>query len=278
MRLRLSNQEPETQQPETQKQETRKPYLAGISAPFEAPENPDLVIHTSPPLGSGNGGLDWNVVKTIILDNVNIIKNETDIYIFEPGYNNQSMPKKKIVNLTPARAMLLSALNSYLVLGYSANLLVAQKLAYFLQKLGEPLNLTFEKGFYGPYSHQLQHLLKYLNGFYLQFKHEETAPGTIVKLCYAEKIEEYCKNNLTYEQKERLNSFKQLIDGFESPYGLELLATVDFIRQQKGINNSDTIVKEIGNWTNRKKELMKPYHIEVANRRLNDFFYSKQEG
>ncbi|WP_052306300.1 hypothetical protein [Anaerophaga thermohalophila] len=274
----MSNQEPETQQPETQKQETRKPYLAGISAPFEAPENPDLVIHTSPPLGSGNGGLDWNVVKTIILDNVNIIKNETDIYIFEPGYNNQSMPKKKIVNLTPARAMLLSALNSYLVLGYSANLLVAQKLAYFLQKLGEPLNLTFEKGFYGPYSHQLQHLLKYLNGFYCQFKHEETAPGTIVKLCYAEKIEEYCKNNLTCEQKERLNSFKQLIDGFESPYGLELLATVDFIRQQKGINNSDTIVKEIGNWTNRKKELMKPYHIEVANMRLNDFFYSKQEG
>lgn len=244
-----------------------------------------LVVHNFkiksiaiPPLGSGNGGLDWNDVKPIILKHLDAIKNETDIIIYEPGYNNQAMNNQKIVNLTPARGMLLSALNSYLVLGYSANLLVLQKLAYFLQKLGEPLNLTFEKGFYGPYSHQLQHLLKYLNGYYLQFKHEETAPGTIIKLNYAEKIEEYCKNNLSTEQRERLNSLKQLIEGFESPYGLELLATVNFIRQHKGLYNADTIVNEIGNWTKRKKELMKPYHIQVANTRLNDFFYNKQEG
>ena len=202
---------------------------------------------------------------------------EAEITIYEPGFNNQTAPARKEKKLTPARAMLLIALNKYKILGYSINLLVAQKLAYFMQRLGEPLNLKFEKGFYGPYSHQLQHLLKYLNGWYLQFKHEQTSPGTTMKLNHIEQVENYSKNNLSPQQKERLHNLETLIEGFESPYGLELLATVDFIRQQGSKKTSEEIEKEISQWTNRKKELMKPYHIKVAHQRVNDFFESASQ-
>jgi hypothetical protein len=164
------------------------------------------------------------------------------------------------------------------VLGYAINLLVAQKLAYFLQRLGEPLNLKFDKGFYGPYSHQLQHLLQYLNGSYLHFKHEQTSPGTTIKLNHIEKVEHYSKKNLSAQQKERLSRLESLIEGFESPYGLELLATVDFINQQVNINSPEVIEREIGQWTNRKKELMKPYHIQVAHQRVNSFFETTEQG
>jgi len=149
--------------------------------------------------------------------------------------------------------MLLLSLSNYEVLGYSINLLVAQKQAYFLQRLGEPLNLTFDKGFYGPYSHQLQHLLEYLNGHYLSFEHEGTSPDIVIQLKETDEVLLYAEKHLTKEQNERLNRLQTLIEGFESPYGLELLATIDFIREKDNHPDLHVIEKEIGLWTKRKK-------------------------
>ncbi len=226
-----------------------------------------------PPLGCGNGGLNWKVVKSIILKELELLEKDTEIIIYEPGFNNQEVVKlKKQINLTPARAMLLSSLNNYQVLGYSINLLVIQKIAYFIQRFGEPLNLQYEKGYYGPYSHRLQHLAKYLNGYFLNFKHEATKPSTIVKLKKIDEVEIYNKENLSSEQNFRLKEVQSLIEGFESPYGLELLATVDFICQNENIEDTNKIIGEIGKWTKRKKELMKPFHIKVAHQRLKEFY------
>ncbi|MCP3932773.1 MAG: macro domain-containing protein, partial [Bacteroidetes bacterium] len=224
-----------------------------------------------PPLGCGNGGLKWEVVKPIIVNNLKNIEQDVNAIIYEPGFNNQTVAIKKNISLTPARAMLLLALKNYQILGYSTNLLVAQKIAYFLQRFGEPLNLQYQKGHYGPYSHRLQHLLKYLNGYYLKFKHEDVKPSTMVYLNHFEKVKEYSEKELGVEQLQRLKNVQMLIEGFESPYGLELLATVDFICQEGKIGDTDKIIDEIGTWTKRKKEIMKPYHIKVAHQRLKEY-------
>lgn len=229
-----------------------------------------------PPLGCGNGGLNWNEVKTVILRELEEVGNDVEVIIYEPGYNNQEIKTKKQITLTPARAMLLSSLRNYQVLGYTINLLVIQKIAYFLQRFGEPLNLQYEKGYYGPYSLRLQHLAKYLNGYFLSFKHEATKPGTPVYLRNMDKVELYNKENLTSEQNSRLKEVQSLIEGFESPYGLELLATVDFIYQKEEIEDTDKIIEEIGNWTKRKKKLMKPYHIKVAHQRLKEYYLQQK--
>lgn len=225
-----------------------------------------------PPLGCGNGGLQWNVVKPIILNELKNIDENVEVIIYEPGFNNQTITVKKEVSLTPPRAMLLYALKDYQVLGYSINLLVAQKIAYFLQRVGEPLNLQYEKGHYGPYSNRLQHLLKYLNGYYLNFKHEETKPSSFVSINHFEKVASYTQNELDSNQLERLKKVKELIEGFESPYGLELLATVDYVSQNENIETTDEIVSKIGEWTERKKEIMKPIHIQVAHDRLKEYY------
>ncbi|MDD4284217.1 MAG: macro domain-containing protein, partial [Fermentimonas sp.] len=227
-----------------------------------------------PPLGCGNGGLEWEKVKPLMLNALTPLQG-VEIIIYEPGFNNQNKPiiKENKISLTPSRAMLILSLNSYQVLGYSINLLVAQKLAYFLQRLGEKLNLKFEKGYYGPYSHQLQHMMKYLNGYFVEFEHEQTSPGTIVKLKNLKHVEDYAEKNLSNSQKERLANLKNLIEGFESPYGLELLATIDYIEQNKNISSLTEVESVIGQWTNRKRNLMKPYHIKVAHLRVNDFLY-----
>ncbi|MEN0004959.1 MAG: macro domain-containing protein [Bacteroidota bacterium] len=225
-----------------------------------------------PPLGCGNGGLDWHEVKPLILKELEFIDEKVEVIIYEPGFNNQEIKPKNEIKLTPARAMLLASLKNYQVLGYSINLLVIQKIAYFLQRFGEPLNLQYEKGHYGPYSHRLQHLVKYLNGHFLHFKHEETKPSTLVHLRHLDKVEAYNKVNLSTEQNNRLNEVQSLIEGFESPYGLELLATVDFIYQQENIEDTEKVIEQIGNWTQRKKELMKPFHIKVAHQRLKEYY------
>lgn len=229
-----------------------------------------------PPLGCGNGKLDWKEVKPLMLKYLNPLQEEIDIIIYEPGYSDQKMTKKDYVELTAPRAMLIYLLKHYQVLGYSANLLVAQKLAYFLQRFGEPLNLIYEKGHYGPYAHRLLHLMKFLNGYYLWFKEENNKPGTTVNLDISNypKVKEYFEKNVSDEQKSRVNMVIDFINGYESPYGLELLATVDFVIQNIGKTDQKQVKEAIYSWTTRKKSLMKTYHIEIATKHIISNFYN----
>ena len=136
------------------------------------------------------------------------------------------------------------------------------------------MKAKFEKGHYGPYSHDLMHLLIYLNGHYIKFKSEETKPTTTVYLVEEKlpEVEAFCNAHLSSEQKERLDRILELIEGFESPYGLELLATVDFIRTKSPSLTVSEIQEQIHSWTSRKRELMKPHHIQVAFDRLTQTF------
>lgn len=224
-----------------------------------------------PPLGCGNGKLNWNDVKPLMVDILSELSEKVDILIYEPGFSDQKMIQKENVELTAPRAMLIYLLEEYQTLGYSVNMLVAQKLAYFLQIKGEPLNLIFEKGHYGPYAHKLLHLLKYLNGYYLWFKEEDNTPGTTINIDKKNygRVEKFIENKLTDIQVMRIREILEFIHGYESPYGLELLATVDFIKRSTNIQDLETIKKEIYNWTIRKKKLMKPFHIETASKHVN---------
>ena len=116
-----------------------------------------------PPLGSGNGGLDWNKVKYLI---VKYLKNiDCKIFIYEPNYTIKEVLKKERVKLTPARAMLLAVLFDLVKNGEFVSEFASEKIAYFLQRFGtkEMFKLDFQPNFYGPYSGKVKHVLYYLN-------------------------------------------------------------------------------------------------------------------
>lgn len=161
-------------------------------------------------------------------------------------------------------------------MGYEINLLVVQKIAYILQRLGEPLKLRFEKGYYGPFAYNLLPVLKAMKPYYLNYKSlDDAKPSTVIKQnqLTIEEVEQYIELNLTKEQKDHLDMTLALIKDFETPFGLELLGTVDYIFiQENRILDSEEVLSKIKNWTTRKKKLFKQYHIDVAKEKLQEYF------
>lgn len=230
-----------------------------------------------PPLGCGNGGLDWAIVKPMIeteLGNLNL-----DILVFEPNEAIKAILQKentpKEVKLTPARAMLLYSLFAYENQGEQSSLFVANKLAYFLQRIGEKLRLTFEAEFYGPYSVQVGHVLYNLNGVYLNgMEQNQTRPFEPLYLNYQkwDEVKAYVEQELSAVQRDRLKKLLRLISGFESAFSLELLATVDFLMKEHGEGTpKEDVRKQIEDWSSRKTKLFRTEYVEIAQHQLNTY-------
>ncbi len=226
-----------------------------------------------PPLGAGNGKLDWEKVKPIIEKHLAVLPDVT-FYVYEPQKVFEERDNKKTTNvsLTPIRAMFVYAFHEYERADSSLNLLVAQKLAYFLQRLGEPLRLEYTKGWYGPYATNLNKVLQVINGTYILYEAHKDSPITRIQTV-TERLPEIKEalEKLSEMQKYRLHKLLEFIDGFQTPFSLELLATVDWILKENPNLTPDEIYQQIGNWTKRKAELIKPHHVNVAFNHLKAY-------
>lgn len=243
--------------------ELRKGYITSIAIP---------------PLGCGNGGLRWDKVKIMIENHLTSFTN-VKILVYAPNEAVKELLKKqeKIKNevkLTAARAMLLYSLFYYESLGETSSLFVANKLAWFLQRMGENLRLKFEPSHYGPYSVQVGHVLHALNGKYLKGLEQMDAKAfDKIELNYDSfnEVNQFIKSELKSEQLQRLNDLVKFIDGFQSSLALEILATVDFVTREKEIRDVDKIIESVMNWSNRKKELFQEKYIRIAIDHLNKY-------
>ena len=229
-----------------------------------------------PPLGCGNGGLDWIKVKALIEEALQDL--DVEITIYEPNEQIKSILQKEETKtkakLTPARAMLLYMLFHYESKGEQSSLFVANKLAYFLQRSGEKLRLKFEAHHYGPYAVQLNHVLYSLNGTYLKgLEQNEVKPFEAIHLSYDkwEEIEHYIQGNLSVIQKERLEGINKLIAQYESTFSLELLATVDYVSNEFNVKETKEVAAEINKWSKRKSEIFNKEQIGLAINHLKDY-------
>lgn len=232
-----------------------------------------------PPLGCGNGGLKWEKVKPMIEKYLGHLIG-VDIQVFEPNEAVKELLKKqdadKEVKLTPARAMLLYAMFYYDLSGENTSLFVANKLAYFLQRLGETsLNkLKFEASHYGPYSVGVQHVLYAMNGKYVRGLEQMNLKSFEPLELQYDKFEElkaYVKKEFLPEQRGRLSSLVKLIDGFESALSLEILATVDFVKKENPGIDREGIITKIYDWSDRKRKLFLPKYIDIAANHLTGY-------
>ncbi|WP_020600326.1 type II toxin-antitoxin system antitoxin DNA ADP-ribosyl glycohydrolase DarG [Spirosoma panaciterrae] len=259
------------------KQRSSYAYIeAGLQELVRVIEQETIQSIAIPPLGCGNGGLKWEKVRPMMeqyLGNLPV-----EVFIFEPNEAIKQVLQKqetpKTVQLSPARAMLLYALFSYESMGEHASLFVANKLAYFLQRLGENLRLNFKPHHYGPYANEVGHVLYKLNGVYMMgMEQNEIKAFESLQLRYdkLDEVRDYVNNNLQPEQRQRLKNLLTLIAGFQSALSLEVLASVDFIQAQEGITSVEEVFARLQNWSDRKKRLIKERHVAIAVEQLNAY-------
>lgn len=221
-----------------------------------------------PPLGAGNGGLDWNRVKAIMEHY--LINVDCEVQIYQPNAIIEEALKKERVKLTPARAMLLAVLFDLVKNGEFVSEFTAEKIAYFLQRFGakEAFKLEFQPNFYGPYSGKVKHVLYYLNGSYISgYSSKDKKPFDELGLMLdAEKdVIEYLSTKENESYKTVVEKTKSFLSGFYADFGLELLSTIDFIIEDKKTKSVTEISKYLVDWSDRKKTLFtNPKFISIA--------------
>jgi len=235
-----------------------------------------------PPLGCGNGGLDRSQVKAIMEKYLGEL--DVDIHIYQPNDAVSELLRRetnyKDTKLTPARALLLYALFYYESLGENSSLFVANKLAYFMQLLGEPSfgKLKFVASHYGPFCPQVGRLLHDINGKYLKgLEQMNIGAFDALELQYdtMKEISNYVRTSLKSEQIARLKQLIRLITGFQSALSLEILASVAFVRKENPCIDLTQTITKIQDWSPRKKHLFKEKYIQIAYSYLDAFSQGK---
>lgn len=238
-----------------------------------------------PPLGCGNGGLDWQDVRPAIEEALGSLSG-VELIVYEPTAKYQNVAKRSgVEKLTPARALVAEMVRRYWVLGIECSLLEIQKLAWFLERniknmeLDDPLDLRFEANKFGPYANRLTHLLNSLDGSYLHCDRRIADAGPLDVIWFddsrRERVELYLKSKEANNYQEALERTSALIDGFQSPLGMELLATVDWLIHRQGVNpNTADVLEGLRRWpggqaaADRKARLFDTRMIDLALARV----------
>lgn len=245
---------------------------AGLKALINDVRRLDVQSIAVPPLGCGLGGLDWREVRPMIEGAFSELP-DVKVLLFEPvgAPEAKAMPVRTArPRITPARALFIKLMDAYAALEYSRTLLEVQKLAYFLQEAGEPLRLNYEAGHYGPYAANLNKVLELMEGHFIRGYGDSQKPQAEIELLpgAVEDATEFLADKS--ESLARLQRVAELIEGFETPYGMELLATVHWVAHRGG-PKSDTkaadvaaAIEQVHAWNPRKQQVFKPDHIRTA--------------
>ncbi len=225
-----------------------------------------------PPLGCGNGGLEWNDVRPMIESALMEESLNRNIFIFGPRAEVDIPEYEPFeLNMTSQRAILFRVLGdceSYFGGGYTKVSL--QKIVYFLQVLGLDFGLEFKKNIYGPYSSTLAKALIGIgkaNGFVNVDETNETV--RVSGVAYS-KASDFIEANEASKAEELNDRFSNLIAGFESAFGLELLSSVHYLASAEKTGDLDRITSLLQNWSERKRNLFDRGAISNALKRLKD--------
>lgn len=228
-----------------------------------------------PPLGAGSGGLDWKAVEPLIVQALTDL-DDVDIRLYPPSAQLRTVAGKTNVRMTWGRAVLVDLLQSYVARRaavepwedqFGASHLEIQKLMYFANELEPRLRLNFKPGRYGPYSEQVRHLIQEMEGSYLQGHGDGTAPVlSLEPIAPTQRAREdlaiYRANGRHSTEQRVVDEVISQVEGFEGPYGLELLASTHWVvRHENAIEDAP---EKVRGWTRRKGRIFTDAHVRAA--------------
>ena len=230
-----------------------------------------------PPLGAGNGGLDWAQVEPLITDQLGDIPG-VDIHLFAPVAGHREVAPVDGVRLTWGRAMMLQLLINYVDQRQQAepwedpegaSHLEIQKLMYFANYLQPDLKLEFAQGRYGPYSERVRHLIQGMEGSFLtgfgDGADKALALEPITPTPEARRqLDKFVLPDKHADSSRVVEQVGAVVEGFEGPYGVELLASTHWVAAHQGAVLPGRAAEAVRGWSQRKGRIFTDHHVEVA--------------
>lgn len=241
---------------------------AGLQALVEDIRRLEITSIALPPLGAGLGGLKWTDVLPRIQAALERVP-EVRTIVYEPA---GAPPVDVMVHtsdappMTAGRASVVVLMERYLrgLMDPWVTLLEIHKLMYFLEQAGQSLKLGFAKGPYGPYAQKLRFTLHAMEAHYISGyadggdnpeKEIEIIPGAVAD------AEAWLAT--APEMQARLDRVSDLVEGFETPFGLELLSTVHWVATQENARTPAAATRAVYAWNTRKRRFS-PDQIKLA--------------
>ena len=212
-----------------------------------------------PPLGSGLGGLQWAEVR-LRIEQALAAMDDVRILVYEPSgapETDKMVRNRKVPRMTPGRAVLVVLMHRYLggLLDPFITMLEVHKLLYFMQEAGEPLRLKYKEATYGPYAENLRHVLHAVEGHLISgYADGGDAPDKPIELVPGAIQDASAFLDEHEETKTRLEKVARLVEGFESSYGLELLATTHWVMTREQVDAVDDVVQRVHAWNSHKQQ------------------------
>ncbi len=241
---------------------------AGLDALVEEIRRLNINSIALPPLGCGLGGLDWDEVSAKIEKALKTLPG-INVLLYEPAgapAPEKIAKERKEPNMTPGRAALLGLMRRYLgaLMDPTVTLLEIHKLMYFMQESGYDLRLRWEKGPYGPYADNLRHVLNRIDGYFVKgYGAAHDKPDTPIEPMADALEEAESFLNSHPDLKEKIASVCDVIEGFETPFGMELLSTVHWVATRGGADSPERVVQLTYDWGDRKR-IFEEDHIRKA--------------
>lgn len=221
-----------------------------------------------PPLGAGLGGLNWLDVRPRIERAFEALPDVRAI-VYEPYGAPDAVNMVRSVRtpkMTAGRAALLGLIDRYraALMDPFVSLLEIHKLMYFMQFDGENLKLNFNKAQYGPYAVNLRHVLNEIEGHFIQgYADGSDDPETQIELTPGATDQAMSSLKGHPDTHRRFGRVVDLVEGFETPFGMELLATVHWVATQEGAETLEQVVESTRSW-NPRKQMFAQGQIETA--------------
>lgn len=228
-----------------------------------------------PPLGCGNGGLKWEVVRPLI-EAAFAPLTDVQVWIFAPEgapAAAQMTRASRAPRLTQTAALYIRLLARYSVIDLQFSLLEFQKLAYFLKEAGEPTKWKFEARQYGPAADGPFQMLRTWEGHWtLGFGDGTGGPNAPMHLKseIIEAADDFLRQNPAPESEGHVHEVLTLIEGMDTALGLELLASIHWVARHNpaAATNWQVALHDVHVWNHHKKQTFRAEWVEIGWQQL----------
>ena len=216
----------------------------GLNELVKLIEQLDIQSVAIPPLGSGNGGLIWNEVKSLIEKKLAVVNEKVQIYIYEPSQNYVSQPK--VEPSLSLSALVLMDIKHHL---NKFDTLRLQKTAFYMDTFQGEHYFNFTRHKYGPYDNSISIVSRNIKEFqkYHGVKNTDEAYGILHNKIVSDHVESKLATLQPFIEKAA-----EFVNTFKTNHELECLSTITYLLKEKEELTQAEIVDEFKRWSEDK--------------------------